>query len=159
MSAVEYTVKAEDIRKQKKTVFGMLERGGEVRAMPVEHANAKTLRPIIRENISTESIIMSDEFGSYKNLNKEFKGHNIVKHSKKEYVRGDVHTNTIEGFWSLMKRGINGIYHHVSHEHMHRYSDEFAYRYNSRKSTDPQRFERFFDRVEGRLTYKKLVED
>ena len=89
---------------------------------------------------------------------KNLKLYKSVSHSKKQYVRGEVYSSTIEGFWSLMKRGINGIYHHVSRDQVHRYTDEFAYRYNSRKSTDPRRFEKFFERVEGRLTYKKLVE-
>ena len=100
---------------------------------------------------------MSDESSSYYGLDKEFKAHKSVSYSKKQYVRGEVHANTIGGFWALMKRGINGIYHHISREHMHRYTDEYAYRYNTRKSTDPQRFEDFFDLVECRLTYAQLV--
>jgi transposase-like protein len=142
----------------KTPVFGMVERQGEVRAMPVPQTNASCLMPIINSNISPDAVIMSDDYSVYDNLGRTLKDHKVVNHSKKEYVRGEAHTNTIEGFWSLMKRGINGIYHHVSQEHLHRYTDEFAYRYNSRKSTDPERFENFLERVEGRLTYKKLIE-
>jgi transposase-like protein len=141
----------------KTSVFGMVERQGEVKAMPVPRTNATYLFPIIQKHISPEAVIMSDDYSAYDSLNKTFKDHKVVKHSQQEYVRGEVHTNTIEGFWSMMKRGINGIYHHVSKEHLHRYTDEFAYRYNSRKSSDPERFEKFFDRVEGRLTYAQLV--
>ena len=100
---------------------------------------------------------MSDEFGGYKDLNKEFAGHEIVAHSRKEYARNGVHTNTIEGFWSLLKRGILGIYHHVSPEHLQRYCDEFQYRYNSREIEDTQRFSLTLNQCEGRLTYNELI--
>jgi transposase-like protein len=142
----------------KTPVFGMLERGGEVRTQPVEHACGRVLKPIIRQNISPDAIIMSDEFGGYKDLNKEFKDHKVVRHGRKQYVNGDAHTNSIEGFWSMMKRGINGVQHHVTRKHMHRYSDEYAYRYNTRKLTDIERFHMFFQHCSGRLTYVELID-
>ena len=117
----------------KTPVFGMVERGGKVIAKRVKRANGKTLKPIIRKNVSRDSIIMSDEFGGYKDLIKEFKDHQIVIHSKKEYVRGNAHTNTIEGFWALLKRGIYGQYHNVSARHLQKYVTEFCYRHNHRK--------------------------
>lgn len=138
-------------------VFGMLERGGMVRAMPVARTTKWNLKPIIRRHISKNATIMSDTYGPYKDLNQEYKGHEVVDHSQKEYVRGTVHTNNIEGFWSLMKRGINGVYHHASRKHMHRYTDEYAYRYNSRKETDIDRFMEFLSNCDCRLTHKKLV--
>lgn len=141
----------------KKPVFGMMERGGEVRAIPVEHASGETLEPIIREHVSRESRIMSDTFGGYAGLQKEFKDHQTVNHETKEYVRGIVHTNTIEGFWSLLKRGIIGIYHSVSPKHLHRYVDEFDYRYNTRKLHDGERFKEVFSQCEGRLKYSTLI--
>ncbi len=145
-------------QRRKAVVFGMVQRQGEVRAMPIKHAWVEIMDPIIKENISPDSTLMTDELPAYINTGRTFKEHGTVNHRSHEYVRGQVHTNTIEGFWSILKRGINGIYHHVSEEHLHRYTDEYAYRYNSRSLTDPQRFEKFFEKVEGRLTYKKLVE-
>jgi transposase-like protein len=118
----------------KTPVFGMAQRNGVVRAQPVKHANGKNLKPIIRRNISRDSIIMSDEFGGYKDLNKEFMDHKIVVHSRKQYVCGNAHTNSIEGFWALLKRGIYGQYHRVSKKHLAKYVNEFCYRYNNRKN-------------------------
>jgi len=141
----------------KTPVFGMVQRGGETRVKPVKHADGKTLKPIIRQNVSRDSVIMSDEFGAYKDLNKEFRDHKIVIHSKKEFVRGNAHTNNIENFWSLLKRGIIGIYHHVSKEHLRRYCEEFEYRYNTRKTEDAERFVATLGRCEGRLQYKELI--
>jgi len=141
----------------KTPVFGMAERDGELRTQVVKYANGKNLKPIIRQNVSKDAVLMSDEFGGYKDLNKEFKDHKVVTHSKKEYVRDDAHTNTIEGFWSLLKRGIVGIYHHVSPEHLHRYTNEFEYRYNSRKANDADRFTQILSQCEGRLTYATLI--
>lgn len=141
----------------KAVVFGLLERGGTVRAFPVARATKWNLTPIIRRHVSKNAVIMSDEFNGYNDLESEFEGHQSVNHSAREYVRGDVHTNNIEGFWSLMKRGINGVYHHASKKHLHRYTDEYAYRYNSRKETDIDRFMEFLAHCGGRLTHKRLV--
>ncbi len=143
--------------KNKTIVFGMAERNGEVRAQIVTRVNGDTLKPIIRENVDKDAVIMSDEHGGYYNLKAEFKGHEIVKHGKKEYARGGVHVNNIENFWSMLKRGILGIYHHTSKEHLHRYVDEFQYRYNSRKDEDTDRFTSILGQCEGRLTYATLI--
>lgn len=97
----------------------------------------KTVKPIIQKNIEERSEIFSDEFMSYANLRKLGYEHDVIKHKIKEYVRGRVHTNTIEGFWSQMKRSINGTYHHVSPKHLQLYVDEFSFRYNHRKSGIP----------------------
>ncbi len=145
------------MQSNKTTVFGMAQRGGDVRATPVKHADGKTLKPIIRENVSRDTVLMSDEFGGYKDLNKEFKGHETVNHWAKEYVRGKAHTQNIENFWSLLKRGILGIYHHVSKQHLHRYCKEFEYRYNTRTVEDTHRFAATLSRCEGRLQYKELT--
>jgi transposase-like protein len=142
----------------KTAVFGMKQRGGDVRAGTVKHANGKNLKPIIRRNVSRDAIIMSDEFGAYKDLNKEFKDHQIVVHSRKEYVRGIAHTNGIESFWSMLKRGIYGIYHHVSRKHLDKYVDEFEFRCNSLHITDPRRFKLMLDNSIGRLTYNELIQ-
>lgn len=141
----------------KSAVFGMVQRQGEIRAMPVKDVKGKTLKNIINENVQKGSVIMTDEWLAYNGLSKDFTHHRIG-HLKKEYVRGGVHTQNIENFWSLLKRGIIGIYHNVSEKQLHRYVDEFAYRYNSRKITDSQRFNSALSQVQGRLTNKNLID-
>jgi transposase-like protein len=141
----------------KTAVFGMIERGGEVRANSVTHADGATLKPIIFENVDKSSTIMSDEFGAYKDLADQFEAHYIVIHSKKQYVDGISHTNNIENFWSMLKRGIYGIYHHISKKHIDKYVDEFEYRYNTRKFKETQRFNKVLTHLDGRLTYKNLI--
>lgn len=140
----------------KTPVFGLLERGGNVKAMVVPNTKAKTLLPIIQENVSSSSEVMTDEFAAYNQLNKTH-AHKIVKHSLGEYTNGNAHTNSLEGFWSLFKRGVIGIYHHVSKEHLQRYIDEFAYRYNTRTLTESARFNLLLTNTTGRLTYKELI--
>jgi len=143
----------------KTPVFGMVDRDDKtVMVKPVKYVNAKTLKAIIKQNASPDSTIMTDEWSAYNGLDKDFAGHERVDHGRKEYVRGDVHVNTIEGFWSLLKRGIIGIYHQISTDHLHRYCDEFEYRYNTREIKDHERFSETFSYVDGRLTYKKLIE-
>jgi len=142
---------------EKKTpVFGMAERGGNVLAMPVQKVNSSTLKGAIRQNVKQGSTIMTDEWTAYNGLSKEF-SHKRVNHSEKEYVRGSVHVNTIEGFWSGLKRGVFGIYHHASPKHLHRYCDEFSYRYNTRRLSDAERFAATLLQVNGRLTYAQLI--
>jgi transposase-like protein len=142
----------------KTPVFGIVQRQGDVRAMPVPNVKGETLKKIINQNVEKGSNIMTDEWKAYNGLSKDYIHHRIG-HLKKEYVRGGVHTQNIENFWSLMKRGVIGIYHTVSTKHLHRYTDEFAYRYNSRKVKDSQRFASALSQVAGRLTYKKLIEN
>jgi transposase-like protein len=141
----------------KTPVFGMVQRQGEVRTMPIANVKADTIKPIIRNNVSFDSVLMTDNYNGYKGLDKEFKEHNIISHSTHQYVNGIIHTNTIEGFWSLLKRGIFGIYHHVSPEHLSRYCEEFEYRYNTRKLTETDRFALTLAQCAGRLTYKSLA--
>ena len=136
----------------------MVQRQGEVRAMPVKNVKGKTLKGIIKENVTPNSTVMTDEWQSYNGLSKDYT-HQRIGHLKKEYVRGGIHTQNIENFWSLLKRGIVGVYHNVSPEHLHRYVDEFAYRYNSRHINDSQRFSSALSQVQGRLTYQELIED
>lgn len=150
---------------EKVPVFGMVERAGELRTMPVENVKSKTLEAEIEKHVDLDSILMTDEYVSYKSIGKKFKKHESVVHSEEEYVRyykndddkPDVYTNTIEGAFSQMKRGIVGIYHHVSPEHLHRYCAEFDYRYNTRKLKDAERFGVTLRRIEDRLTYKELI--
>lgn len=136
-------------------VFG-LANNGKVRIKPVETANGRTLQPIIMNEVEKGAIVITDGHGAYAGLNKHFK-HEVLNHEGGEYVRKGFHTNNIEGFWGLMKRGIYGIYHQTSGKHLERYCDEFAYRYNNRKITDDSRFILSLSQVKGRLTYKQLI--
>jgi len=137
--------------------FGAIERNGKARIQTVPDVKKNTLQSAVRENVSHDSIIMTDNYAGYKGLDKEYKEHKTINHSAHKYVDGIIHTNTIEGFWSLLKRGIVGIYHHVSKEHLHRYCEEFEYRYNSRKLNDSARFGLLLSTCNGRLTYKALT--
>lgn len=139
----------------KTPIFGMLQREGELRVMPVEDVTGKTLKGIIKSSVEKSSIVISDEWKSYNNLKQYL--HLRVSHGKNQYVQGIAHVNTLEGFWSLLKRGINGIYHSVSSAHLKRYCDEYSYRYNTRKITDMERFNYTLSKVEGRLTYDHLT--
>jgi len=94
------------------------------------------LKPLVRSSVNTDAVIITDGFGGYAGLNKEFKQHEVINHAKQEFVRGNFHTNSIEGFWGYLKRSIFGIYHQVSSKHLQRYCDENGYRYNTRKMTD-----------------------
>ena len=142
--------------KTKKPVLGMVERGGTLIAQVVDDTSKATVQPIVKENIAQEASVVTDEWKAYKGLSGNYE-HAVIKHSAKEYVNGKAHTNTIEGFWSHFKRGSDGIYHWVSVKHLQSYVDEFALRYNSRKFGTNDRFNLVLGNVEGRLTYKQLI--
>ncbi len=116
----------------KTSVFGIAQRGGKVRAV-VTKIRARKVVPIIQRTLVSGTKVMSDEFMMYRNLPKIGFEHKAVNHGRGEYVRGDVHTNNIEGFWSQLKRSIDGTYHAVSPKHLQSYVNEFSYRYNRRK--------------------------
>lgn len=116
----------------KTPVFGMVERQGEVRAEVVGNVKMSTVMPLIKENIKIESNLMTDEYNIYKRTGKAGYNHQVIQHGIKEYVRGDVHTNTIEGFWSQLKRSVTGTYHFVSPKYLQSYVNEFAWKYNHR---------------------------
>jgi len=140
----------------KEIVFGMVERGGDVRVMHVEKRTKKELQSEIREHIEAGSAIFSDELLSYDGLESDFK-HSVINHAV-EYVNENVHTNTMENFWSLLKRGLHGTYISVEPFHLFRYLDEQAFRYNNRKATDAERFAAVMKQVVGRrVTYKELT--
>ena len=140
----------------KAVVLGLLERGGNIKTTQIENREGETLLPIIAEQVTPGATIATDELRGYSQLSKNYT-HLTVNHSMGEYVNGLAHTNGVEGFWSLMKRGINGIQHSVSKKHLHRYCDEYAYRYNSRKIADAERFVNAMQHTEGRLTYANLI--
>jgi transposase-like protein len=137
-------------------VVALVERGGRVRAFPMEKVTAANVHEVINANVRSDAHLMTDESSLYPAIGKHMKAHDAVKHSNNEYVRGTAHTNTVEGFFSLLKRGINGIYHHVGKGHVGRYVDEFSFRYDYRKVTDGERVQFAIDGAEGkRLTYKQ----
>ncbi len=123
----------------KTTVFGMVQRGGHVVAKVTPDTKEKTLYPIIKEFVLPKSIIYTDEFAVYDNVRWAGKSyqHRRINHSEKVYVMADIHTNTIEGFWSLVKRGIGGTYHSVSAKYLQSYLDEYSFRYNHRDGQEP----------------------
>lgn len=142
-------------RSHKTPVVALVERGGRVRSFVLPVVNAENLKDMIRENVDVSSKLMTDSFNGYKGLKEEFSSHETVNHYEKEYVRGEVTTNAVEGFFSLLKRGINGTFHHVSREHLHRYLAEFDFRYNARKASDFDRNISALKATEGkRLQYR-----
>lgn len=118
----------------KTPVVGILQRDGKVKAQKVKDVTKKTLHGIIKKNVKPGSMIMTDEWKSYNGLSLLY-GHQAVSHAMGEYVNGACHTNTLEGFWSLLKRGVIGQFHYVTAKHLNKYIDEFCYRYNNRKNT------------------------
>jgi transposase-like protein len=141
----------------KAVVFGMLERGGELRARKVPDATAATVQGEIRQHVEPGTNIMTDEHRGYLGLDGIF-NHHTVNHSAGEYVKHYfIHTNGLEGAWSLFKRQVFGIHHFVSTKHLDRYLDEFTYRYNRRDAGEGERMNDFLERVSGRLTYQELI--
>lgn len=140
-------------------VVALVERKGRMVMFPVERVDGRTLQEAIRARVHLSADMVTDELNSYDGLAMGFKSHRRIKHSLKQYVRGDVHTNTVEGIFSLLKRGITGTFHHVSKGHLHRYCDEFSFRYNTRTAlgySDSDRASVLMLATEGkRLTYKK----
>lgn len=130
----------------KQPVFGMLQRNGKIVAKKVKDAKSKTLLSIISRHVDSGSEIMSDQWVAYKRLSSKFV-HLIVDHSKGEYVSEKCHVNTIEGFWSLFKRGIVGQYHHISNTYIDMYLDEFSFRYSNRNN--PSMFNLTIERALG----------
>lgn len=144
----------------KEAVIALVERDGKVRGHHVASVSAKTLRPILMGQINRKSYLMTDESPVYSGMGREFSGHGTVNHSIEEYVRGFFwHTNTVENYFSILKRGINGVYHHVAPKHLKRYVGEFDFRYNSRDVTDMERAAMAAKGIVGkRLTYRRIGE-
>lgn len=141
----------------KTAVFGMVEREGNVVAQVVPDVKRETILPIVAESVPIGTMIHTDSAHIYTPLKAGFI-HNVINHEKSEYVDGFCHTNTIEGFWSHLKRGVYGIYHHVSPQHLQSYVDEFSLRYNTRTLTTACRFDAILTNTSGKkLTYKTLI--
>ena len=142
----------------KMTVLTLVERGGGARSFHVANASARSVMPIIHDNIADETKVMTDNAAYYRKNVRRYWRHAVVNHSAKEYVRGEVHTNTVEGYFSIFKRGMKGVYQHCSEKHLHRYLAEFDFRYSNRVALgveDEARTNKALAGIQGRrLTYK-----
>ena len=141
-------------------MVALVERDGKVRSFHIQTVSAKTLRPILVTQVSRKSYLMTDDSTVYPKIGEEYAGHGTVNHSIEEYVRGGFwHTNTVENYFSIMKRGITGIYHHVSQQHLKRYLAEYDFRYNEREALGVSDAERMAKSIKGivgkRLTYRR----
>ncbi len=143
--------------KDKVVVMGMIERGGNVRAMVVDNRRKHELQKQVREHVEAGAAIFTDELKSYDGLSEDFK-HEVINHAV-EYVDGNVHTNSMENFWSLLKRGLHGTYISVEPFHLFRYIDEQAFRFNNRKDmNDSDRFDLAVRQIVGkRLTWAEVT--
>lgn len=144
------------VHKPKKVVVGIIERDGKIVLKHLASANKKDIHNFIEEHIPHGTSVNTDEAVLYKSLKRKYI-HNTINHGLQIYVAGDVHTQNIENFWSVLKRGIYGIYHQVSDKHLERYLNEFASRFNSRKESSSERFNHVLVNTKGRLLYKNLI--
>jgi hypothetical protein len=155
-----YTKKGWKGKGKTRPIIALVERGGNVRTFHVAHADKDTVGGIVAANIDRESRLHTDESPIYPEAGKQFAAHETVKHSRKEYVRGDVHTNSAEGYFSIFKRGMRGVYQHCSEKHLHRYLAEYDFRYNHRAKLgveDAQRASLALQGASGkRLTYRRI---
>lgn len=139
-------------------VVSLVERGGRVRSQVTKHVTGKNLKAVLNANISPAATIMTDDFRAYRKAAKGFAKHEAVNHSAGEYVRGSAHTNGVEGFFSLLKRGVMGTFHHISEQHLPLYLAEFDHRHNTRFLTDGERTVIGLKQASGkRLTYKATL--
>lgn len=143
---------------KKQKVVSLVQRGGKVRSFKVERVTRETIKPILERNIARDAHLMTDGASVYRKLNLGFASHERVNHAAGEYVRGVAHTNTIEGFFSVFKRGMVGTYQHCGSQHLHRYLSEFDFRYNHRAALEINDKQRAVDALKGiegkRLTYR-----
>lgn len=151
----------------KHAVLSLVERGGKVRSVHVQDVTAKTLVPIVSENIAKEATVMTDDAATYYKKLEGFAGHETVNHSAEEYVRHEdgkpvIHTNTVEGYFSIFKRGMKGTYQHCGERHLHRYLAEYDFRYNHRVALGVNDADRATEALKGvkgkRLTYRTTVD-
>jgi transposase-like protein len=142
----------------KNMVLTLVERGGSARSFHTDGHSIASIVPIVRQNVSRESDLMTDAALHYKALGKEFASHGTVHHERDEYVRGQIHTNTVEGYYSIFKRGMKGVYQHCKEKHLHRYLAEFDFRYSNRVALgidDEARSVKALRGITGkRLTYR-----
>jgi len=146
----------------KEAVFSMVERGGKVRSFHTGEANLKAIKPITTALVNKRTVLLTDDAPFYRNIGTDFAAHQVVKHSQGQYVCGDVHTNTIEGYFSVFKKGMKGVYQHCGKQHLQRYLNEFDFRYNHREGLGTNDNERMIEALHGikgkRLTYRVSYE-
>ena len=147
-----------DLSKQKRPIVALVERGGEVRAFHVPHVTATNVRDVLVKHADRKSRLHTDESNLYPKVGAEFAAHETVRHSAGEYARGDVTTNSAEGYFGIFKRGMRGVYQHCGEQHLQRYLNEFSFRYNNRSKLGIEDRERAALAVKGiegkRLTYR-----
>ena len=157
--ATPYTKGGWKDKGQARPIVALVERGGNVRTFHVAHADKVTVTKIITDNIAKESRLHTDESRLYFGADVLFASHEAVKHSAGEYVRGDVHTNSAEGYFSIFKRGMKGVYQHCGEKHLHRYLAEFDHRYNHRTALGFSDIDRTKAAIKGaggkRLMYRQ----
>jgi transposase-like protein len=143
----------------KTPVVAIVERQGNAVSKPVANVSAETLRTAITEVVNRQATIMTDEWNGYNSIGREFTGgHKVIKHSFGEYVKDGISTNSVESYFALLKRAVNGTFHHISKKHLAKYCDEFSFRWNFRKTTDGQRAVAAIQGIEGKkLPFYKLV--
>jgi transposase-like protein len=140
----------------KSIAFTLVERGGRARSFHVANVSGRTLAPILFRNVRRDSTLMTDDAGQYRPIGEEFARHESVNHGIEEYVRGDAHSNTVEGYFSILKRGVIGTFHSISEAHLHRYLAEFDFRYNTREAlgvTDDERAAELLRGASGKRLY------
>jgi len=144
----------------KMAILSLIERGGEARSFHIERTTSKNIAPLVAKHVDPQSVLNTDEAEHYKTIGRQFAGHGSVSHARGEYVKGTAYTNTAEGFFSVFKRGMIGVYQHCDERHLHRYLAEFDFRYNARQKlgvTDTQRTSRAVMGGKGkRLTYETI---
>lgn len=147
------------VQEDKVVVLGLVERNGKVVAKRIPNAKAQTIIPMIENHVAKGTTMLTDEWYAYGKLHTLGYEHKTIEHNLKIYVVGDIHTNTIENFWSVLKRGLYGIYHFASKKHFDRYLDEFTSRYNTRSLSEVERFDHFLTQSSDRtLSWKNLVQ-
>lgn len=157
--------------KDKTPILGLMQRGegvkksngktkwdkiSKVKAIVIPDTSGDTIKPVIDKVVKKGSVLMTDEWTAYNGMNKDY-DHRIVNHGARQYVSGDTYTNTVEGFWTGVKRSYVGIYHVLSRKHLQRYADEFAFRYNTRDMSEGARFDFAMSLKAGPLKYKELI--
>lgn len=160
----DYTVKPKHEKKgrgyaHKFKVLTLVDRRGQARSMVVDDLKMSTLVPILKQNIDAETRVVTDEAGQYRFLAKDFAEHHFVRHGQGEYGRGPIHTNTIEGYFSIFKRGMKGVYQHCAKKHLHRYLAEFDFRYNNREKLGKDDVSRYATAISGILGKRLMYLD
>lgn len=157
---IKPTKKGKSAHRSKRSIVALVKRGGKARTFHVDRADKVTVTKIVNDNLDREARLMTDESRLYSDAMKAVSAHETVIHSRGEYVRGEVHTNTVEGYFSIFKRGMKGVYQHCSEKHLHRYLSEYDFRYNNRVAlgiNDVVRTDAALKGIVGkRLTYQTI---